>query len=47
MTIDYQVVINMYVQITLFALPLAVVMLICEKLIGIMQKFWFGKEVRL
>lgn len=47
MTLDYQVIIDMYVQMTLYALPLAVIMLICEKLISIMQKFWFGKEVKV
>lgn len=47
MTIDYQVVINAYTQLLLFSFPLAVIMLLCEKLIGIVQKFIFGKEIRL
>ena len=47
MTLDYQILINAYVQLTLFAFPLATVMLICEKLIGIVQRFIFGKEIKL
>lgn len=47
MTIDYQVLIDAYTQLTLFAFPLGVIMLLCEKLIGIVQRFIFGKEIRL
>jgi len=45
MNIDYQVIINTISTLMAFAFPIALVFMICQKLVGIFVSFVFGKEV--
>lgn len=46
MAIDYQVIINMLVNVMTIAFPIALIFMICQKLISIVVGFIFGKEVK-
>lgn len=45
MEIDYQVIVNMLVNVMTITFPIALIFMICQKLIGIFVSFVFGKEV--
>ena len=47
MSVDYQVVVNMYSAIFMVAMPIGLTMLIGEKLLHIFQDFVLGKRVKL
>lgn len=45
MEIDYQVVVNLVTSIMLVSFPIALIFMICQKLVGIFVAFVFGKEI--
>lgn len=45
MELNYQVVIDLVTNMMLVAFPIALIFMICQKLIGIFVSFVFGKEV--
>lgn len=45
MEIDYQVVVNLVASIMLVSFPIALIFMICQKLVGIFVAFVFGKEI--
>lgn len=45
MTVDYQIIINMLVNVMTISFPIALIFMICQKLISIVVGFIFGKEV--
>lgn len=45
MTVDYQVIIDMLSGVMLVSFPIALIFMICQKLISIFTSFVFGKEV--
>lgn len=46
MIMDLQVITDLFITFMLIAFPIALVMLICEKLISIFKQFVLGNEVR-
>lgn len=47
MSVDYQVVVNMYTAIFAVAMPIGLVMLVGEKLLHIFQDFVLGRRVKV
>ena len=45
MTIDYQEVVNLMINVLYVSFPIALIFMICQKLVGIFVSFVFGKEV--
>lgn len=45
MELNYQIVIEMLVNIMTITFPIALIFMICQKLIGIFVSFVFGKEI--
>ena len=44
MIIDYQVVMNLFINCFTFAFPIGLIMLICEKILDIFQNFVLGRK---
>lgn len=45
MELNYQVVIDLVTNIMTVAFPIALIFMICQKIIGLFVSFVFGKEV--
>lgn len=45
MEVNYQIVVDLVTNIMLVAFPIALIFMICQKLIGIFISFVFGKEI--
>lgn len=45
MTVDYQIIVNMLTNVMIVSFPIALIFMICQKLIYIFTSFVFGKEV--
>lgn len=45
MEVNYQIVVNLVTNIMLVSFPIALIFMICQKLIGIFISFVFGKEI--
>ena len=45
MTIDYQEVVKLMTDVLYISFPIALIFMICQKLVGLFVSFVFGKEV--
>lgn len=43
--VDYQIIVNLVANMMIIAFPIAMIFMICQKLIGIFIAFVFGKEI--
>lgn len=43
--VNYQIIVDMLANVMIVAFPIALIFMICQKLIGLFVSFVFGKEI--